>query len=334
MSNQNHAAAPATRLLLALVAATALLAPLYGQDYPKAEIDNGTIKAGLYLPDAEKGSYRATRFDWSGIIYSLEFKGHQYFGMWRPKHDPLASDAITGPAESFDTDGAGLGYAEAAPGGQFIRIGVGVVEKPEERAFSALKTYKVIDPGKWKVSQGKNWIEFQQTLTSKIGYAYVYIKRVTLVEGKPELVITHSLKNTGNQLISTTQFNHNFFVMDGKVSGPGITVKFPFDLKVVGDFRGMLEGKGRELTYLKELTGNQSAQSLLQGYGDTAKDHEIVIENKLAGAGVKITGDKSLVRLNFSTRKETVCPEPYIQLRIPSGKAEKWETRYQFYTLN
>ena len=319
------------RQLLLLLA---ILTPLCGQDYPKAEIGNGIIKAGLYLPDAEKGSYRSTRFDWSGVIYSLEFKGHQYFGKWYPKHDPLVNDAITGPAESFDTDGAGLGYAEAQAGGQFIRIGVGVVEKPEERSFSAYKTYKLVDPGKWKVSQGKNWIEFRQTLTSKIGYAYVYTKRITLVEGKPELLIEHSLKNTGNQLISSTQFNHNFFVIDGKMSGPGITVKFPFDLKVVTDFRGMLEGKGRELTYLKELTGNQSAQSLLEGYGPTAKDHEIVIENKIAGAGVKITGDRPLVRINFWTRKETVCPEPYIKLEIPSGKTEKWETRYQFYTLN
>jgi hypothetical protein len=312
----------------------AVLTPLYGQDYPKAGIDNGIIKAGLYLPDAVKGSYRATRFDWSGIIYSLEFKGHQYLGMWYPKHDPLVHDAITGPAESFDTDGAGLGYAEAQAGGQFIRIGVGVVEKPEERAFSAFNTYKVLDPGKWKVSQGKNWIEFQQTLTSKIGYAYVYTKRITLVEGKPEMVIAHSLKNTGNQMISTTQYNHNFFVMDGKMSGPGITLKFPFALKVVTDFKGMLEAKGRELAFLKDLTGNQSAQSLIQGYGPTAKDHEIVIENKIAGTGVKITGDRPIVRFNFWTRKETVCPEPYIQITIPSGKTEKWETRYQFYTLN
>jgi hypothetical protein len=320
--------------ILTILTAAALLAPLYGQDYPKAEIDNGVIKVGLYLPDAEKGSYRSSRFDWSGVIYSLEFKGHRYFGKWYPKHDPLVNDAITGPAESFDTSGAGPGYAEAQTGGQFIRIGIGTFERPEERAFSPYKTYKVVDPGKWEVSQGKNWIEFQQTLTSKIGYAYVYTKRITLVEGKPELVIAHSLKNTGEKAISSTQFNHNFFVMDGKMSGPGITVKFPFDLKVVADFRGMLEAKGRELTYLKELTGNQSAQSLLEGYGPTAKDNEIVIENKIAGAGVKINGDRPIVRLNFWTRKETVCPEPYIQLDVPAGKTEKWETRYQFYTLN
>ena len=179
---------------LAVFAAAVLMVPLYGQDYPKAEIGNGVIKAGLYLPDAEKGSYRTSRFDWSGIIYSIEFKGHQYFGVWYPKHDPLITDAITGPAESFDTDGDRLGYGEADAGGQFIRIGVGIVEKPEERSFSPYKAYKVLDAGKWRISRGKNWIQFQQTLTSKIGYAYVYIKRVTLVEGQPELVISHSLK--------------------------------------------------------------------------------------------------------------------------------------------
>ena len=40
-------------------------------EIPQAEISNGMIKARLYLPDAENGYYRATRFDWSGIISSL-----------------------------------------------------------------------------------------------------------------------------------------------------------------------------------------------------------------------------------------------------------------------
>ena len=46
-----------------LILLLAILTPLCGQDYPKTEIGNGVIKAGLYLPDAEKGSYRSTRFD-------------------------------------------------------------------------------------------------------------------------------------------------------------------------------------------------------------------------------------------------------------------------------
>src|SRR5919206_893566 len=67
------------------------------QDAPQADIGNGEIRAKLYLPDAEHGYYRATRFDWSGVIASLEYKGHNYFGKWFEKYDPKIHDAILGP---------------------------------------------------------------------------------------------------------------------------------------------------------------------------------------------------------------------------------------------
>ena len=44
-------------------------------EYPQAEISNESIHARLYLPDPVNGYYRGTRFDWSGIIASLEFQG-------------------------------------------------------------------------------------------------------------------------------------------------------------------------------------------------------------------------------------------------------------------
>ncbi len=51
-------------------------------DPPEAGISNGSIDAKLYLPDADRGYYRGTRFDWSGVIPSLRYKGHEYFGQW------------------------------------------------------------------------------------------------------------------------------------------------------------------------------------------------------------------------------------------------------------
>jgi hypothetical protein len=319
--------------LFAFLAAFAASLAAYAQDFPNAEIGNGLIQAKLYLPDPVKGYYRATRFDWSGVIYSLQYKGHEYFGQWVAKPDPLLHESITGPAESFDTSGGGPGYADAKPGDTFIRIGVGVVEKPEEASFSPFRTYKVLDAGIWKVKKGKDWIEFSQTLRDKSGYAYVYTKRISLIHRKPQLVISHTLKNIGSKVIETTQFNHNFFMIDHLPSGPGITVRFPFELRVVRDFRGFLEARGRELVFLKGFEGQQSTQSLLEGFGPNAKDYEFAIENQNAGAGVRVTGDRPIVRLNFWTRKETVCPEPFVQMRIPPGKAEKWELRYEFYTL-
>ncbi len=61
--------------------------------YPQAEISNGLVLAVIALPDETNGSHRGTRFDWSGMITSLECQGHKYSG----RHDPLVHDAITGP---------------------------------------------------------------------------------------------------------------------------------------------------------------------------------------------------------------------------------------------
>ncbi|MEJ7605866.1 MAG: hypothetical protein WKF37_06285 [Bryobacteraceae bacterium] len=121
---------------------------LFAGNYPSASIGNGQIEARLFLPDAARGFYRGTRFDWAGIVASLKWRGHEFFGQWYARHDPLIHDAITGPVDIFDTHGAGLGYAEAAAGEGFIRIGVGVVEKPEEPAYRGTQTYKILDTGK------------------------------------------------------------------------------------------------------------------------------------------------------------------------------------------
>src|SRR5437016_7325925 len=107
---------------IGMIAWLALGLTLSAAEFPEAQITNGQIKAKLYLPDAEKGYYRATRFDWSGVIASLEYKGHNYFGVWFPKYDPKLHDSITGPVEEFRTGDTGLGYADAKPGGTFIRI--------------------------------------------------------------------------------------------------------------------------------------------------------------------------------------------------------------------
>src|ERR1700694_1103844 len=95
-------------------------------DFPKAEISNGLVTATLNLPDPQNGSYHGARFDWSGIISSLQYKGHQYVAQWYETHDRKIHDALTGPAEEFMSDGeSGLGDSDAKAGARFVRIGPG-----------------------------------------------------------------------------------------------------------------------------------------------------------------------------------------------------------------
>src|ERR1035437_5374993 len=138
----------------ALFSAALTASFLAGQEFPRAEIANGSIQARLYLPDTEKGYYRATRFDWSGVIPSLEYKGHTYFGQWFPQYDPKVNDSIQGPVEEFAVP---LGWDDAQPGGTFVKVGVGALKKPEgARPYTSFTTYDIVDSGKWSVRSGRS----------------------------------------------------------------------------------------------------------------------------------------------------------------------------------
>jgi len=76
---------------------------------PQVAISNARIHAQLYLPDSQSGYYQGTRFEWSGVISSLEWNGHSCFGQWFQRYDPKLHDAITGPVEEFSCrEGKGL----------------------------------------------------------------------------------------------------------------------------------------------------------------------------------------------------------------------------------
>lgn len=316
-------------VLLTLLAGAALAA-----DFPSAEISNGVVTAQLYLPDATRGYYRGTRFDWSGQITSLKTLGHEYFGVWNPApYDPKLHDAIMGPVEEFRSGDVALGYNEAAPGGTFIRIGVGVLRKPMGDAkYENFRTYEIVDPGVWKVKRKSDAITFTHTLDDHQGYAYRYTKTIRLVQGKPEMRIEHTLENTGAKPIATQQYNHNFFVMDGQPTGPDSQVKFAFPLQATSALRGpdLADIRGSEVIYKKELPAGQSFFGTFEG----GAPYDITMANRKAGMAVRITGDRPIARIVYWSIRSTFCPEAYIDLAVEPKQKTQWTYTYQFQKLN
>jgi hypothetical protein len=180
------------------------------------------------MPDAERGYYRATRFDWSGVVADLQAGGHSYFGRWNPKYDPKLHDAISGPVQEFVT---GQGFDDAKPGETFVKIGVGVLRKPAEAA-RGFATLEIVDGGKWSTKVNKDSVEFIHEVNDPVsGYGYRYTKTVALSPGKTQMTLTHHLESTGAKPIDTEMYNHNFFVLDGQPSGPDVEVRVPFKLE-------------------------------------------------------------------------------------------------------
>lgn len=302
--------------------------------YPRAIISNGIVNGVVYLPDAKNGYYRGSRFDWSGVVGCLTYKGHTYFGVWFPHYDPFLHDAITGPVDEFRSGfESALGYEQARPGEPFVKPGVGVLRKIDDAPFKFTVPYPLLDGGQWTVMAGRRRVSFIQDLKGPSGIAYEYTKILKLDKDQPVLILEHELKNTGTNAIDTNVYNHDFFVLDDGATGPGMVVRFPFTPKAELGFTNGARIEGNEIVYAQELQTGETVQSILTGYSNQASDYDFFVENRNTGAGVEQSGDLPISRLNFWSIRTTICPEAYVHLKIAPGESARWTIRYRFYQL-
>ena len=318
---------------------------LSGANVPHTEISNGQVRVKIYLPNAKDGFYRGTRFDWSGVIYSLEAHGHDYYGPWFDKTAPNVHDfvydgshivagpcsAITGPVNEFKP----LGFDEAKPGGHFVKIGVGALRRPDESKYDNYRLYEIADGGKWTVQHTPESVEFTQELHDKdSGYGYVYRKTLRLIAGQSQMVLEHSLTNTGTHAIHTDVFNHNFLVLDKQPPGPDFTIGVPFSIRSERPPNNELaEIRGNQIVYLKRLEGHDVVATPLEGFGESAKDNEIRIENSKVGAGIRIVADRPLSSESLWSIRTVLAMEPFVAVSVEPGQTFTWKSSYEYYTL-
>lgn len=308
-------------------------APIEPVSAPRATISNGVVQAVVLLPDAKNGYYRGSRFDWSGVVGCLTYKGHNYFGVWFAQYDPTYHDSITGPVEEFRAaDGESApGYNQASPGGIFFKPGVGTLRRTSEGPFDFVAHYPLVDGGKWTVDTGKRQVTFRQELNTRIGASYVYTKRLKLDASQPVLLIEHELKNTGTETIDTQVYNHDFFMLDGVPTGPGMTVRFPFTPQTDKPLENDARLEGNQIVYSRELQAGQSVFATITGYSGRPSDFDFVVENTRTGVGVEESGSLPLSRVVFYSVRTAICPEAYVHVQVAPGQTARWTIRYRFY---
>src|SRR5262245_7298084 len=264
---------------------------------PEATISNKQLRVKMYLPDPVNGFYKGARFDWSGIINRVEFGGHTFYGQWFSKIDPAVRDvsykdgdilvsvntSAMGPAEEFQTP---LGYDNAKEGDSFVKIGAGVLKKRDDTRYAFANVYDIVDHGKWSVSNTANSVEFAQELSDKAtGYGYVYKKTIRLVDDKPEMVIEHSLKNTGKLPIKSLLYNNSFPLFDSLPTSD-ISVTVPYEIKSTRPpDPAAAVISGNKFAYAKAVENTERVAGGLQGFGSSTSDFDFKIENHKAGTG-------------------------------------------------
>ena len=319
---------------------------VFGAPALEARISDGPVRVRIYLPDANGGFYRGTRFDWSGMIGSLEYGGHDYYPQWFQRLDPPvhnfiydgadivagASTAAVGPAEEF----APLGFDETNASGTFVKVGVGVLRKPDDKKYDMFRLYPIADGGKWTVIPKRESVEFRQELADSSGYSYEYRKTVS-VKGN-QMVLDHKLRNTGKRVIETSVYNHNFLYLDRQRPGPDFSVTVPFTIDTSKlPTNTLAEVHGNQISFSKALAGEDRVYLDLRGFrtnaADAAKDYDIRVENRQLKAGLRITCDRPMSRLALWSIRAPLSIEPFIDINIPPGRTFTWRIQYDYYTI-
>jgi hypothetical protein len=321
---------------------------------PSITIENGLVKARIYTPDAQKGLYIGTRFDWAGVIGSLNYKGHEFHGSWvdQQTSDPVVTGSFvftgegasqqivvsqgegiaTGPIEEFyDEKEQPLGFDMAKPGGTFVKIGVGVLRRPDDKPYNHFRLYPLVDEGKRTLTTKKDSATFTQVVTDPAtGYGYSYSKTVRLVPGKPQLLIEHRLRNTGAKPISTMVFPHNFLKLSPGNENVQVTVPF----KVVSEpppSAEYIKIDGNKVSYVKPLTNTMRASVPMAGYGPTAKDNAAEIIDTKTGYGMSFKGDLPLSEMHIWSIRTVMGLVPLTDLgTIAPGAEKRWVYNYTY----
>jgi hypothetical protein len=299
-------------------------------EVPSVRLSNDEVAVTVLLPDAERGRYRGPRFDWSGMVASVEYANREVFGEWKHARVPGATDDVLGIVGEFGMTSP-LGYAAADPGETFFKIGVGKLVRPDAEAYRFSRDYEV-SPLPWSTSRGEHWIAFSQELPPERGWGWRYTKWIELDPQDPSLTIRYELENTGSKVIETDYYSHNFAVFDGRTPAGGIGLILDFAPRDDAPFGDIAEIKGNVIRVKNPLPPGKALfrefESLPPGKGKAAE-----IESRESGIGLRIEGDTAPGKIVFYACEKAVCFEPFVVIRLAPGETKTWSDRFSFYEL-
>lgn len=297
-------------------------------EYPFVSLESGDLRLTVSVPDEKTGFYRGARFDRAGVFSRIEYGGVVFSGQWYDLHDPYRHDCLTGPVEEFSQNG----YDDTAPGGLFVKPGVGILRREDEKPYDWFHRYPLADEGERFVEVSGNDMSFRQSVNGE-EYGYEYVKKIVLCDSPGSFRIEHCLSNIGSRPLEGMVYNHNFFTLGGRGTGPWSGIDFPFS--PAGDWRSEYDSVALTdsgIRFLRPLMtgetvymGNVHSPSGYSPYG--FKISSVLEDGRVPS--VEVSSDAVMHHAVFWGIRRIACVEPHTPYDIHPGKSFKWSVSYK-----
>ncbi|MFK7980206.1 MAG: hypothetical protein AB8G86_09520 [Saprospiraceae bacterium] len=273
--------------------------------------------------------YQATRFDWTGKISVVNFQNMPLSGIERT--DGQNESALgKGFYNEFGIDTA-LGFDATPIGGWFHKIGIGLLKKTDD-TYAFHKSYD-IQPATFTIKEASNQliIVCQSALVN--GYAYTLRKSIELK--KNSFIIHYYLENTGEKVIITDEYVHNFTAINQALISANYALNFPFHLKpalfeetVNPEKKVILEPKSIQFSgtptkpfFFSNLSGNEKV----------AASWELV--NQQHKIGIRESGNFQTDKVNLWGWKHVISPELFFKINLTPNQSTEWIRQYDVYQI-
>lgn len=280
--------------------------------------------------DAPLENYSFSRFDWTGKIVQVTFRGIPLSVI--ETIDGQGGNAVgRGFCNEFGIDEA-LGFEEAEIGGWFHKIGVGLLKKDSDHYLFS-KAYK-IEPAEFACRVEEHKVLMSCLSKTVNGYAYALKKEIELHESG--FTIKYMLHNTGNKNLKTTEYNHNFIGINGDLIGSNYLLKLPFPLRterlgeVVNPEQKVDLGGGhikfkdpiKEQFFFSNLPGGRMVDAAWELVHSASK---IVISE---------TASFKTDRINLWGWQQVVSPELFHSIDLQPNESTEWSRKYTVLEIN
>ena len=280
--------------------------------------------------DLPHENYNFSRFDWTGKIVKVKFQNILISGNERTDINK-ENNFGKGFYNEFGIDNA-LGFDEVNNGEWFHKIGVGLLKK-EGDEYLFYKNYET-RPAKFKSILESNRVLITCRSEHVNGYSYVLKKEIELFENK--FKVKYNLENTGQKVIITNEYNHNFISINKNLIGSDYKLKFPFQLQP-SRFEEYVNPDQTVKLGQNEIKFNSTPNepfffSNLSGHETIDATWELI--NIFKKIIIRETGNFRTNKVNLWGNKNVISPELFVKMHIKPGQSFKWNRIYSVTNLD
>jgi len=307
-----------TMLPVALASDTAPRLPAVRQ------LRSNTLVLEVMEPNAPERYNHGTRFTSIANVLRVTREGREF--LFAPlEHDPLLENG--GLAGEFDPFGNPPGFAEAALGEGYVKIGVGILRKEKEE-YGFWGVHPVIERAATTVEWKEDKAFFRQECPGVNGYAY-RLEAEVAVTGN-EVAIRFHLMNRGAKAFTTQQYHHNYFIFGPEPVGPGYELELPF-APAPENVPPVIRLHGNRLRYSTPLA--KAVNFPIPWPRGENGPNRVVLRHEGKGMELIASTDRPGTRLFIHAGPQYLCPEQFIELHLAPGQSVRWTRRYEFNLL-